>query len=31
MRRIKLALIPIAVAAIELFGASAANGNFRIR
>jgi hypothetical protein len=31
MRRVKLALIPIAVAAVELFGASAANGNFRIK
>jgi hypothetical protein len=31
MRRVKLALIPVAVAAVELFGASAAHGYFRIK
>ena len=31
MRRIKLAVIPVAVAAVELFGPAAANGYFKIR
>lgn len=31
MRRVKLALIPVVVAAVELFGASAASGNFRVK
>ena len=31
MRRIKLAVIPVAVAAVELFGPAAANGYFKMR
>jgi hypothetical protein len=31
MRRVKLALIPVAVAVVELLGPAAANGNFRVR
>ena len=31
MRRIKLALIPVAVAAVELLGPAAAHGSFRIK
>jgi hypothetical protein len=31
MRRVKLALIPIAVAAAELLGPAAANGFFRTK
>jgi hypothetical protein len=31
MRRIKLALIPVVVAAVELVGAPAANGYFRFK
>jgi hypothetical protein len=31
MRRIKLALLPFAVAAVELLGPAAANGYFRGR
>ena len=31
MRRVKLALIPLAVAAAELFGPAAANGYFKVR
>ncbi len=31
MRRVKLALVPVIVAAVELFGASAANGYFRVK
>jgi hypothetical protein len=31
MRRVKLALIPVAVAAAELFGPAAAHGFFRIK
>jgi hypothetical protein len=31
MRRVKLALIPVAVAAVELLGPAAANGYFRAK
>jgi len=31
MRRIKLAIIPVAVAAVELLGPAAAQGNFRLK
>jgi hypothetical protein len=31
MRRVKLAVIPIAVAVTQLFGPAAANGYFKVR
>lgn len=31
MRRVKLAIIPVAVAVTQLFGPAAAHGYFRIR
>lgn len=31
MRRVKLALVPVVVAASQLFGPAAANGYFKIR